>query len=117
MSREVHLRARPLAYACAAGHSPAREIVQFLVSEQDLYHANIHLLFQQVGGEAVAQGMHRDALADLRGLGRLMDNPVELARADRISGILARKQPAAVEHPTRSAGGAPPSAQVLEQDG
>ena len=32
MSREVH--ARPLALACAAGHSPAREIVQFGLTEQ-----------------------------------------------------------------------------------
>ena len=32
MSREVHVDARPLVFACASGHSPAREIV-----ERELY--------------------------------------------------------------------------------
>ncbi len=55
MSREMNAHAQPLAFACAAGHSPARDIVQPLVTEQDLDDSNIDLLLQQVGGKAVAQ--------------------------------------------------------------
>ncbi len=40
------------------GHSPAREIVKFLVAEQDLDHPDIHLLLQEVSGKTVPQRMH-----------------------------------------------------------
>jgi len=36
MSREVHVYARLSAFAWAAGHSPAREIVQLRVPQQQL---------------------------------------------------------------------------------
>ena len=36
MSREVHVHARPLAFAWAAGHSPTRDIVQLAMPEQQL---------------------------------------------------------------------------------
>jgi len=36
-----------------AGHSPVREIVELLVSEQHLDDADIGLLLQEVGGKAV----------------------------------------------------------------
>ena len=42
---------------------------KFLVPEQNLDHADIDLLLQQVGGETVAQGVHRDTLVDVRRLG------------------------------------------------
>src|SRR6202790_1951956 len=40
--------------------------LELLVSEQYLDHADIHLLFEQVGGEAVAERVQRDALVDPR---------------------------------------------------
>ena len=43
--------------------------LELLVAEQDLDHADIDLLFEQVGREAVAQRVHRDALVDVRRLG------------------------------------------------
>src|SRR5271154_2470341 len=43
------------------------------VSEQHLNHANIDVLFEQMGGEAVPQGMGRHALGDSRGLRRGVD--------------------------------------------
>ena len=58
-----------------------RRGLELLVPEQDLDHADVDLLLQQVGGEAVAQRVHRHALVDLRGLGSGMDGAVELARA------------------------------------
>ena len=36
MSRDMHVHAIPSAFACAAGHSPAREIVQLRMTEQEL---------------------------------------------------------------------------------
>ena len=40
--------------------------LELLVAEQHLDHANIHLLLEQVRGEAVPQRVHRDALVDAR---------------------------------------------------
>ena len=71
----------PLVIRHATGHSPAREIVQLLVSEHDLDHPDVHLLLQQVRGKAVAQRVHRDALVDFCDLSREVDSPVELTRA------------------------------------
>jgi hypothetical protein len=41
-------------FRATTGHSPAREIVQLFVPKQRLDHANVHLLFQQMGCEAMA---------------------------------------------------------------
>ena len=49
MSREVHVNARQLAFADAAGHSPAREIVKSAVPKQKLDCT-------QVLGSSVYQG-------------------------------------------------------------
>ncbi len=38
--------------------------LELLVSKQYPDHADIHLLFEQVGGEAVAQRVQRDLLVD-----------------------------------------------------
>src|SRR3954464_5257319 len=54
--------------------------VELGMAEQDLDDANVHVLFEQVGGEAVAQRVGRHALLDPGGLGRLVDGAVELAR-------------------------------------
>lgn len=54
-----------------SGHSPAREIVELLVTEQHLDDADILLLLEQVCGEAVAERVHRNAL-----VGGLSRNPL-----------------------------------------
>jgi hypothetical protein len=43
--------------------------VQLLVAEQHLDHADVDLLFQQMGGKAVAQGVHGHALVDVAAVG------------------------------------------------
>ena len=48
---------------------------------------------EQVGGKAVAQRVRSDPLGDLRGLCRLDDDAMELPGADRLHGVLSRKQP------------------------
>src|SRR5271166_5996064 len=60
--------------------------------------------------------MHRDAPVDLgRGCGGV-NGAVELARAERIDGVLTGEQPAAGEDPAFGVGVPPPGAQLLEQD-
>ena len=70
-------------------------VSSLLVPEQDLDHADIHLLLQQMGGKAVAQGVHRHPLVDLGRSRRGMYRTVELAGAQRVDRVLSRKQPAA----------------------
>ena len=85
---------------------------QLLVPEQDLDQADIDLLlFQQMGGETVPQGVHRHPLVDLGELGGGVDGPVELPCAERLDRVQPRKQPAAVEHLALGAGDLPPDAQ------
>ena len=64
------------------------------MSEQDLDHANIDVLLQQMGGEAVPQRVRRHALGDLGRLRRRVAGAVELTRGDRVERIVAREQPA-----------------------
>ena len=52
-----------------------------------LDHVDVDLLFEQVGGKAVTQGVHRDALVDQRHVGSRADGAVELAHGQRIHGI------------------------------
>src|SRR5271169_1394236 len=90
--------------------------LELLVAEQHLDDANIDLLFEQVRRKAVSEGMHRDAPVDL-GCGRGgVDGAVELARGERIDGVLTGEQPAAGEDPAFGMGVPPPGAQLLEQD-
>ena len=51
------------------------------MAEQRLDDADIDTVLEQVGGEAVAQGVRADALVDIGGLSRFDDDTVELARA------------------------------------
>ena len=83
--------------------------VELGVPQQDLDHADVDVLLQQMGGEAVAQGVRRHALADIGQVGRRMAGPCELARCHRLNRIAARKQPALwLCH-------LPPGAQQVEQ--
>src|SRR5271154_2859519 len=68
-------------------------VVQLRVPEQDLDDADIDAVFQQMGRETVAQRVRSDPLGDLRGLGRLDDDAMELPGADRLHGVLSWKQP------------------------
>ena len=94
-----------------AGHRPDRLCrdagiergrVELGMPEQDLDDADVDVLLEQMGGEAVAQRMGRDALLDAGRFRRLMDGAVELARRDRLAGC-AGKQPAMGQHDVRGA--------------
>jgi adenylosuccinate lyase len=82
--------------------------------EQDLDHADVGLLLQQVGGEGVPQRVHRDALVQLGGIRGGMNRPIELPGAQRIDGIQAGKQPAARQHLALALGHPPPTTQTFE---
>src|ERR1700681_4972893 len=79
------------------------------VPEQDLDHSDIDVLLEQVGGEAVPQGVERYALVDLRPVGCGMTGAIELTRRHRLNAVAPWKQPA-----LRSCR-PPPGAQQFEQ--
>ena len=83
--------------------------IELLVPEQHLDHADIDLLLEQMGGEAVPQRVQGDALVDRGRLSRGVAGAVELARGERLHRVAARKQPAL--GPRRL----PPGAQQLQQ--
>ena len=64
---------------------------QFLVAEQYLDQADVDFLLEQVGGEGMAQGVHRNAFVDAGLVGRCMDSPVELPGTQRLDRVQARK--------------------------
>ena len=63
----------------------------------------------------MAQGMHRDALVDVRGRGGGVNGTVELPSPQRVDGILARKQPSPAPDLAQRVPIAPPGAQALQQ--
>ena len=63
------------------------------VSTQHLDHPDIGLAIEQMRREAVAEGVHGDALVELCGFRGGVTGPVELAGGDRR--LLAGKEPAA----------------------
>jgi len=86
-------RAHDLAVCLGGDVSIERGGVELGVTEQHLDDADIDFLIEQMGSEAVPQGVQRDALIDLRHLGGSMAGAIELARAHRLPRIVARKQP------------------------
>src|SRR3546814_10343176 len=64
------------------------------VAEQDLDDADVDAIFEKMGGETVPQRVRSDPLVDVRGLGGLDDDAVELARADMGRCALSGKEPA-----------------------
>ena len=78
--------------------------------EQDLDDADVDAVLQETGGEAVAQGVRSDPLGDLGSLCRLDDDAVKLPRADRLGGVLSRKQPPFAMHHALLASDPPPLA-------
>ena len=71
-----------------------RRGVELGVTQKCLNHANIDILLKQMRGEAVPQGMWRDALFDPSGLGGGVDGTTELAGRQRFDRVAAGKQPA-----------------------
>jgi len=63
----------------------------------------------------VAQRVRSDPLGDLRGLCRLDDDAMELPGADRLHGVLSRKQPTVAMHHALSVPDLPPLAQQGQQ--
>src|SRR6516162_116913 len=70
-----------------------RRRLELGVSEQHLDHADVDVLLEQVRGEAVPQGVRRDALGDARQILGGGDGPIELTGGDRIDRVLAGKEP------------------------
>src|SRR3982075_4510200 len=64
------------------------------VPEQHLDHSDIDVLLEQVGGEAVPQGVERYALVDLRPVGRGMKGAIELTRRHRLNAGAPWQKPA-----------------------
>jgi hypothetical protein len=83
--------------------------VELGVTKQHLDDADVDVLLQKVSGEAVPQGVQRDALVDLRHLGGGMTGAIELAGGHRLRRIAAREQPALRSRRL------PPGAQQVEQ--
>jgi hypothetical protein len=86
-----------------------RRGIELGVPEQHLDHSDIDVLLEQVGGEAVPQGVERYALVDLGPMGCGMTGAIELARRHRLHAVAPWKQPA-----PRSCR-PPPGAQQFEQ--
>ena len=85
------------------------------MAQKCLNHANIDILLEEVGGEAVPQRVWRHPLLDPRGLGGGMDGAIELTGRQRLDRVAAGKQPAS---PQQQAAPPPlplPGAQQFEQ--
>src|SRR5258708_31952171 len=93
LERDMLQRAHDLADRLGGDAGIERRGVELGMTEQHLDHANIDVLLEQVGGEAVPQGVQRDALVDLRHLRRGVAGAIELAGGHRLRWIAAREQP------------------------
>src|SRR3546814_86672 len=82
---------------------------------RSLDDADIDILFEQVGGEAVPQGMGTDPLPDASGFGGLLHGAMQLPGGDRISVTATREQPAMREHHAPALALTPPHPQQLQQ--
>ena len=69
----------------------ARRRVQFVMTQKRLDFSNIGTAFEQVGREAVAQRVQGHALLDPGRIGRLMEQPAELAGRHRLAALGAGK--------------------------
>jgi hypothetical protein len=87
------------------------------VAQEDLDHPDVDVLFQQVGGEAVAQRVRRHPLVDPGRLGGGVDGAAELACGQRVDWVASGKQPTLRQHHAAAAALPPPGAQQREQLG
>src|SRR5215469_17007139 len=91
--REAVERAHDLADRVGGNPRIERRRLKFGVTEQDLDHPNINVLFKQMGRKAVPQGVRRHALLEVGHLGGGMAGARELTCRYRVGWVLARKQP------------------------
>ena len=91
LQREALERAHDLADRVGGDVGVERRGVELGVPEQDLDHADVDVLLEQMGGEAVPQRVQRHALVDPGHLRGGMAGAVELARRDRLHRIAARE--------------------------
>src|ERR1700751_4394554 len=82
-----------------AGYGPDRGVgdagvkprgVEFGMAQKCLNHANIDILLEEMGGEAMPQRVWRHALLDPRGLGSGTDGAAELAGREQVDPAHAR---------------------------
>jgi hypothetical protein len=90
-------------------------VVQLRVPEQDLDDADIKAVLEEMRGETVPQCVRSDPLGDLCRLCRIDDDAMELPGADRLHGVLSRKQPTVTMHHALLVPDLPPLAQQGEQ--
>src|SRR5712691_1544601 len=84
---EMLERAGDLAERLEGDAGVERRRIERLVPEQHLDHADVGLLLEQVGGEAMPQRVRGDGLVDLRHHRRGVAGAVELARRQRLDRI------------------------------
>src|SRR3954453_20906583 len=98
-------------HADGVGSDPRieRRGLELGLPDQDLDHADVDVLLQQVSGEAVAQRGRRDPLGDPGPLGGGMDRPIDRTRGERVEPVLSGEQP------DLGPGDPPPVPQQLEQ--
>src|SRR3546814_19951018 len=85
------------------------------MAEQRLDDADIDTVFEEVGGEAVAERMRPDPLVDIGGLSCFDDDAVELAGAERRRGALTGEQPAVGNEDALLPSAQPPAPQQQER--
>src|SRR5258706_308959 len=104
--RETVERAHDLADRVGGDARVERRRLEFGVTQQDLDHPNIDVLFEQVRREAVAQGVWRHPLGKLGHVSGSLAGARELARRHRVDGVLAggTASPAAAQCDTSRAG-------------
>ena len=78
-------RAHDLADRLGGDTSIERRGIELGVTEQDLDHADVDVLLEQMGGKAVPQGVERYALLDLGHMGGGMAGTIELAGRERLA--------------------------------
>src|SRR5438034_6612774 len=85
-------RAHDLADGLGGDAGIERRGIELGVTEQDLDHPNIDVLFQKMGGKAVSECVRRYPLVDPGHVGSRMAGATELARGERTDGVLTGKQ-------------------------
>ena len=63
------------------------------MAEQSLDDANVDLLFQQMGGEAVSQRVHGDIFIEAGRFGGGVEDPLQRPGGNRLQRIGAGKEP------------------------
>src|ERR1700741_1401053 len=112
---ELGERAGHCAYRSGRNLGVEGGVLQLGVAEQNLDDADVDAVLQQMGGKAVTQRVRSDPLGDLRGPCRIDDDAMELPSADRLHGVLFRKQPNVTMHHALLVPDLPPLAQQGKQ--